>query len=312
MHSIDVRKIAIHLYEYFNSMRKAAKALNNVSVSSICRWCKSLYPKKRICKPIILSEAMKLYIQQLIFSNPSLKCIDIAQKVNKVFNTQISRQLVHIVLKKLNFSYKRIRKRGKSAKKSELTKTFINTMVSVPNNVEVISIDESGFDQRAHPLYGYAPKGKQAILEYDTSNDRNHYSLIMAISSKGTKRFCIQKDTVDSNTFYDFIRSIRIPKHAVVIMDNASIHKSKITKQLIESRKARLVFVPPYSPEYNPIEMVFGSVKNRFYKQRYKKRFETIKAIHSSVKSIKKQNIVNCFNHVKNLYKEKARTYNHV
>ena len=47
----------------------------------------------------------------------------------------------------------------------------------------------------------------------------------------------------------------------VVIMDNASVHKSKKTREVIEKRGAKILFLPPYSPDLNPIEQTFGTLK---------------------------------------------------
>jgi transposase len=45
-------------------------------------------------------------------------------------------------------------------------------------------------------------------------------------------------------------------------MDNAAFHKNKITQELIESRQCQLLYLPPYSPDFNPIEQKWGYVKN--------------------------------------------------
>ncbi len=50
-------------------------------------------------------------------------------------------------------------------------------------------------------------------------------------------------------------------KNMVVIMDNAAFHKSEQTKQIIENTGAELLFLPPYSPDLNPIENSFGTIK---------------------------------------------------
>ena len=52
-------------------------------------------------------------------------------------------------------------------------------------------------------------------------------------------------------------------------MDNASIHKTKELKEILNHKKYNVVYTPPYSPEFNPIEMVFGNIKHHYYKHRY-------------------------------------------
>lgn len=53
-------------------------------------------------------------------------------------------------------------------------------------------------------------------------------------------------------------------------MDNAAFHKNKITEELIKSAKCKLLYLPPYSPDFNPIEQKWGHVKNQVKKIRDK------------------------------------------
>ena len=70
--------------------------------------------------------------------------------------------------------------------------------------------------------------------------------------------------TCNTNVFNTWIEKFLCPeldKETVVIMDNATFHKSAETKTLIEDTGATLLFLPPYSPDLNPIEKVFGTLK---------------------------------------------------
>ncbi len=172
MYSIDARKIALSLYEFFGSMRKAAKAAK-VSASSISRWQKEILPKSnRKKRPTKLADVVTTFILKTISEKPISRCIDIAKLVNQTFNIQISKQLVHIVLKRHNISYKRVRKRGRSASKLSRIASFINYVKELQSDVRLISVDESGFDERVSPFYGYSKKGDKVILEYERLADR--------------------------------------------------------------------------------------------------------------------------------------------
>lgn len=57
-----------------------------------------------------------------------------------------------------------------------------------------------------------------------------------------------------------------IPKNSLVVMDNASFHKSEKTKELIEKFSCRLLLLPPYSPDLNPIEKFWASLKAKIKK----------------------------------------------
>ena len=75
----------------------------------------------------------------------------------------------------------------------------------------------------------------------------------------------IYKDTANSQTilsyFQDCLPKLTVP--SVVIMDNASYHKSKELQDLFEKHNHKLVFLPPYSPDLNPIEKLWGTIKQQ-------------------------------------------------
>ena len=181
MYSIDARKMVLTIYEYFGSMRKAAKVAR-VSISTISRWNKQILPSQdRKKRPSKLSDVITSFILLTSSKQPTLRCIDIAKLVNETFDLSISRQLVHLVFKKNDISFKRVRKRGRSLTKQSRIANFVDKMKSLPTTVKLIAVDESGFDERTSPYYGYSKKGEKVILEYDTTKDRKHYSLLMAV-----------------------------------------------------------------------------------------------------------------------------------
>ncbi|CAN5682912.1 hypothetical protein BH24ACT22_BH24ACT22_02050 [soil metagenome] len=63
-------------------------------------------------------------------------------------------------------------------------------------------------------------------------------------------------------TYIEHFLSPELERGKIVVMDNLSVHKSKRIEQLIEAAGATLLFLPPYSPDFNPIEEAFSKVKN--------------------------------------------------
>ena len=214
MYPVSFREIALRLYDYFQSLRKTASIMK-ICYSSISRWCKNIQPKSRKTrKTTIITDPLISFIQSLLLNNPSLNCKQLVSKVKETFNVSLSRQLIHnIVKKRLHFSFKRIRKRGKSPKKDSLIQDFKSTILHLKNQFPsstVYSIDESGFDHRVVPCYGYAPLGKPAILEYTPAVDKKRYTLLMSIGNDGShyykvvdKRFNFFFHT-SSDTFFLF------------------------------------------------------------------------------------------------------------
>ncbi len=91
-------------------------------------------------------------------------------------------------------------------------------------------------------------------------------------------------------------------------MDQLSAHTSKKSKTTMRQLGFRYIYNVAYSPEYNPIESVFSKVKHTFRVLRAQKLSGNIQLSHEAlitkaVKSVRKQDIVNCVNHVQKLLK---------
>ena len=84
----------------------------------------------------------------------------------------------------------------------------------------------------------------------------------MAISYNKIIQYEIHKTNINRNIFIKFIQLIvnNIKNH-YFLMDNVSFHKGKELKQIIENSSNKLIFIPPYSPQFNPIENVFSQMK---------------------------------------------------
>ena len=136
------------------------------------------------------------------------------------------------------------------------------------------SCDESGFDLRCRTVYGYAKKGDRAILNVPRitrvgrHSDRLH-SLVMAMHMDGTCHHQVVLGSVNGNIFSQFIATAPFPPGTVVLLDNHSMHKTAAVRAEAARLGYTLLFTPPYSPEFNPIELMFGSIKGEFYKLRY-------------------------------------------
>jgi transposase len=136
----------------------------------------------------------------------------------------------------------------------------------------LIAIDESGFDQRPkNALYGYAPRGQQAIVIGPTCSSNRHLTLLMAICPKAgspVESHQLLEHSVNGDRFAAFVLSLPYVAPVTILLDNASIHRTRVVKDAVAARGYNLLFVPPYSPECNPIENIFGIIKQKFYRCR--------------------------------------------
>lgn len=128
----------------------------------------------------------------------------------------------------------------------------------------LVFLDESGVNLALLRLFARASQGQRAYGKRPQKRGKN-VSLISAISLQGILAQSSLMGGTDAVTFEAFISQKLVPKlwnGAYVIMDNCSIHKGETIRDLIESVGAKLVYLPTYSPEFNPIEHCWSKLKS--------------------------------------------------
>ena len=129
----------------------------------------------------------------------------------------------------------------------------------------MVYADESGFRDESHRRYGYAPKGKSVYGLI--SSQRSRTRTLLAARFEGTfSATRLLQGGCKSADFNDWLAEALCPRltaNDVLILDNAMLHKTSRTRELIEAAGARLLFLPPYSPDYNPIEHDFANIKRK-------------------------------------------------
>jgi transposase len=126
-----------------------------------------------------------------------------------------------------------------------------------------VYVDESGIDTYAYRPWARAPRGK--IIYGKISGKRYERESFIAAKTREQiiAPFCF-KGTCDTKLFNLWVEKSLVPllrKGQVIIMDNATFHKSKKTRELIENAECKLLFLPPYSPDFNPIEKTWANLK---------------------------------------------------
>ena len=128
-----------------------------------------------------------------------------------------------------------------------------------------VYLDECGFERENYRRYAYASKGKRAYGLIDAIR-RPRTSLIAARTPDGFEAPVLFHGTCNAAVFNAWLEKELCPllkEDHVVIMDNVAFHKSAKTKELIESKGATLLFLPPYSSDLNPIGNDFANLKKK-------------------------------------------------
>lgn len=290
MYSNDLKLVAINLYSKFHNLRHVASLLN-IGKSTIHRW---LHCHKIINKPDI--DRILLFIKRSLIKNKFITLSSLRNKLHSSFGSFYSLSFIHtLIVKKLKFSYKKITKKIYSSSIAKLHKLqyIFNNKIKSINKDKIISIDESFFHQNISCNYGWSSIGKP-IFHFSKANPVK-YSLIMAITNKRVIDYqIIRNKNFNLVIFKDFLSKLisQFSDH-YFLMDNISFHRSKEIVQLVHKSNNHILFIPPYSPQYNPIEEVFSFIKNKLKRSTHNK----YKIINGIIKTIRMKHLKNYYNH---------------
>ena len=124
-------------------------------------------------------------------------------------------------------------------------------------------IDEAWAKTNMTRTRGRAPVGERLVARIPHGHWKTT-TLIAALDQQGMRCSMTLDGAVNQEAFESFVEQVLIKtlsRGDVVVMDNLSSHKGARVKQLIESAGATLLYLPPYSPDLNPIEMAFSKLK---------------------------------------------------
>jgi transposase len=149
--------------------------------------------------------------------------------------------------------------------------------------------DEAGVRSDYHSGTTWAPIGQTPVVR--TTGQRVGCNMISAISGKGQMRFMLTRGKVTSSVFIEFLKRLLhgAKRPIFLIVDGHPTHRSKMTKDFVESTegKLRLFFLPAYSPDLNPDELVWNHVKNhRIGRAMIENKDDLIRAVRSALVSL--------------------------
>lgn len=119
-------------------------------------------------------------------------------------------------------------------------------------------------------VYGYSDKGIRCYDKKDW-NSRGRTNAIGAIIENKLLTLSLFDTNIDSDIFYTWLEKDlipKLPKDSVIVMDNATFHKRKDIQKIIQNNNHILIYLPPYSPDLNPIEHKWAQAKSIRRKER--------------------------------------------
>jgi transposase len=160
-------------------------------------------------------------------------------------------------------------------------------------------IDESGLNLGMTRRFGRAKPG---VRVYEPTPDYSgpHYTVIAAISLKGVLAPWVLNGAMDMAAFETYVESElakTLRRGDIVLLDNLSAHKSEKARLRIEARGAQLVFLSPYSPDFNPIELCWSKVKTALRATKARTFDALLEALADALRSVSPADIKAWFAH---------------
>lgn len=163
----------------------------------------------------------------------------------------------------------------------------------------LVFVDECGTNIALTTSYARAPRGKRAFGKAPRNWGEN-ITLMASLSHGGITSAMTVEAATDKAAFEIYVEHFLCPtlkRRQVVIMDNLQAHKSIRVRKLIEMRGAILLFLPPYSPDFNPIEEAFSKVKSILRKEGARTKELLFEAIGRALGAISSTDALGWFKH---------------
>lgn len=141
---------------------------------------------------------------------------------------------------------------------------------------QLVYIDESGIEQFLYRPYAWSIRGVPVLGPISGKRYKRENFIAAKVGDQIFAPLCYT-GTCDTDLFNAWVEHILVPElrpGQFVILDNATFHKSSKTKELINSAGCSLVFLPPYSPDLNPIEKFWANFKRHI--RTIANQFETL------------------------------------
>ena len=273
--SVDLRWRIIWMFFYRDmSYDRIAEAL---FVTSSVRRIVKLYnitgdvlPQPQQHGPCrLLKEEEETAIMEILVETPGVYLDEVQNELYRRSSVLVSLATICKTIRRLGFTRKVISHIVQA--QDELKRWEFIKEMSYMDPEMIIWLDKTGSDQRQSlRKCGYHLKGL-APIEPVTSRRSERLSVVAAMSTRGVEDLEIHNGTINGDKFICFIERCIVPiiqpfdglnSRSVLVMDNASIHHVGEVQQMISNCGAIIRFLPPYSPDLNPMEEVFAQVKS--------------------------------------------------
>jgi transposase len=163
----------------------------------------------------------------------------------------------------------------------------------------LVFVDEMGTHTSLAPVYAYAPVGHRAFFEVPRNRGKNT-TLLTSLHQEGMGPSMAVEGATTARVFETYVERLLAPAlkpGQVVVMDNLGAHRPKRVRELIERKGCELLYLPPYSPDLNPIEEALAKIKHILRKICARTKETLIEAMGRALGAVSAQDVRGFFIH---------------
>ena len=163
----------------------------------------------------------------------------------------------------------------------------------------LVFVDEIGSNTSLRPLYAWSRRGERAPCSVPRNWSKN-VTLLASMGPRGMGPSLAVEGSTTRAVFEAYVEEALAPSLSagqVVVMDNLSAHKGGRVRKLIEGEGCKVVYLPPYSPDFNPIEQAFAKIKAMLRRAESRSREALVEAMGAALSAITVQDASGFFRH---------------
>jgi transposase len=233
--------------------------------------------------------------RQLFFSFALWTAKMLGEALYNRFGTRVSKATMCRVLRRMGLSpqkplHRAIQQNPKAVEKW-LTEEFPAIQAEAKQVGAAIYFgDEAGVSSSHHSGTTWGQEGKTPIVR--TTGKHFRVSMVSAVSARGDMRFMIVDGTIRSAEFCTFLHRLTVKANSPIflVLDNLGVHKTVRVKELVASTNGmlKLFFLPPYSPDLNPDELVWNELKGKMGRTGSDEKEELKGKVHGFMRDIQR------------------------
>ncbi len=163
----------------------------------------------------------------------------------------------------------------------------------------LVFVDEMGANVSLSPLYAWSRRGERAHAKAPRNWGKN-VTLLASIAAEGLGACLAVEGPTRREVFEAYLERVLAPTlrpGRIVVLDNLSAHKGGRVREIVEGAGCELAYLPPYSPDLNPIELAFSKVKGLLRKAEARTREALIEAIGRALDAVTARDVRGFFGH---------------